>query len=97
MKPRFERSYGSRTRMVNKLAKEYLTDSLFAAGAEDSHRGAVNLWKLKGSVGKLLGNTVTDSPSHYQRLKCWLSFGAKNKLLWRGLLKSPAALLVKNS
>jgi hypothetical protein len=28
----------------------------------------VNLWKLKGSVGKLLGNTETDSRSHYQRL-----------------------------
>ena len=35
----------------------------------------VNLWKLKGSVGKLLGNTETDSRSHYQRLKRWLNSG----------------------
>ena len=37
----------------------------------------LNLWKLKGSVGKLLGNTQTDSRSHYQRLKRWLWFTAR--------------------
>ncbi len=31
----------------------------------------VNLWKLKGSVGKLLGNTETDSRSHYHRFRRW--------------------------
>jgi hypothetical protein len=27
----------------------------------------VSLWKIKGSVGKLLGNTGTESRSHYQK------------------------------
>ena len=31
----------------------------------------VCLWKLKGSVEKFLGNTQTDSRSHYQRIKRW--------------------------
>jgi hypothetical protein len=57
----------------------------------------VNLWKLKGSVGKLLGNTETDPRSHYQRLKRWLSLGANSKLLWTGMLKAAAALLEKKS
>lgn len=57
----------------------------------------VNLWKLKGSVGKLLGNTETDPRSHYQRLKRWLCLGASNKLLWTGMLKAAAALLEKKS
>jgi hypothetical protein len=33
----------------------------------------VILYKLKGSVGKLLGNTAIDSRSHYQRLHRWLN------------------------
>jgi hypothetical protein len=57
----------------------------------------VNLWKLKGSVGKILGNTETDPRSHYQRLKRWLSLGASSKLLWTGMLKAAAALLEKKS
>jgi hypothetical protein len=57
----------------------------------------VNLWKLKGSVGKLLGNTETDPRSHYQRIKRWLSLGASSKLLWTGMLKAAAALLEKKS
>lgn len=57
----------------------------------------MNLWKLKGSVGKLLGNTQTDPRSHYQRLKRWLSLGAKSKLLLTGMLKAAAALLEKKS
>ncbi len=57
----------------------------------------VNLWKLKGSVGKLLGNTETDSRSHYQRLKRWLRLGESTKLLWVGMLKAAAALLEKKS
>ncbi|MES2733075.1 MAG: hypothetical protein V4714_15100 [Bacteroidota bacterium] len=32
----------------------------------------VSLWKLKGAVGRQLGNTAVDSRSHYQRLKRWL-------------------------
>jgi hypothetical protein len=42
----------------------------------------VNLWKLKGSVGKLRGNTDTDSRSHYQRLKRWLNSGVAQKGLF---------------
>jgi hypothetical protein len=57
----------------------------------------VNLWKLKGSVGKLLGNTETDPRSHYQRLKRWLRLGESTKLLWVGMLKAAAALLEKKS
>jgi hypothetical protein len=57
----------------------------------------VNLWKLKGSVGKLLGNTETDPRSHYQRLKRWLRLGARSKLLWIGMLKAAAALLEEKS
>ncbi len=57
----------------------------------------VNLWKLKGSVGKLLGNTETDPRSHYQRLKRWLSLGASSKVLWTGMLQAAAALLEKKS
>jgi hypothetical protein len=57
----------------------------------------VNLWKLKGSVGKILGNTRTDSRSHYQRIKRWLWFGADNKRIWLGMLKASASLLEKKS
>jgi hypothetical protein len=57
----------------------------------------VNLWKLKGSVGKLLGNTDTDSRSHYQRLKRWLKAGAEQKRLWVVLLQASASLLTKKS
>jgi hypothetical protein len=57
----------------------------------------VNLWKLKGSVGKLLGNTESDPRSHYQRLKRWLRVGESTKLLWVGMLKAAAALLEKKS
>ena len=57
----------------------------------------VNLWKLKGSVGKLLGNTETDSRSHYQRLKRWLNSGLAQKGLWAVLLQASASLLTKKS
>jgi hypothetical protein len=57
----------------------------------------VNLWKLKGSVGKILGNTSTDSRSHYQRLKRWLWFGAANKSIWIGMLRASVSLLEKKS
>lgn len=57
----------------------------------------VNLWKLKGSVGKILGNTSTDSRSHYQRLKRWLWFGADNKHIWIDMLKACVSLLEKKS
>jgi hypothetical protein len=41
-------------------------------------RQTVYLSKLKGSVGKFLGNTQTDSRSHYQRIKrCFLKFERK--------------------
>ncbi len=57
----------------------------------------VNVWKLKGSVGKLLGNTETDSRSHYQRLKRWLNSGLVQKGLWVVLLQASASLLSKKS
>ncbi len=57
----------------------------------------VNLWKLKGSVGKLLGNTDTDARSHYQRLKRWLNSGLAQKGLWVVLLQASASLLSKKS
>lgn len=57
----------------------------------------VNLWKLKGSVGKLLGNVETDSRSHYQRLKRWLNSGLTQKGLWVVLLQASASLLTKKS
>ncbi len=57
----------------------------------------VNLWKLKGSVGKVLGNTATDSRSHYQRLKRWLWLGAPSRKIWVGMLQASASLLTQNS
>jgi len=57
----------------------------------------VNLWKLKGSVGKLLGNTQTDSRSHYQPLKRWLKAGLAHKGLWVVLLQASVSLLSKKS
>lgn len=47
-----------------------------------------NLWKLKGSVGKLLGNTATEPNSHYQRLKRWLRAGEKENGIWVELLRA---------
>jgi hypothetical protein len=57
----------------------------------------VNLWKLKGSVGKLLGNTETDPRSHYQRLKRWLWAGESDKSIWINMLKAAVSLLQKKS
>ena len=57
----------------------------------------VNLWKLKGAVGKLLGNKATDSRSHYQRLKRWLWSAEKDKSLWVGMLQATMSLLEKKS
>lgn len=57
----------------------------------------VNLWSLKGGVGKLLGNTATDSRSHYQRLKRWLWSGKEDKSLWVGMLQAAVSLLEKKS
>lgn len=57
----------------------------------------VNLWKLKGSVGKLLGNTETDPQSHYQRLKRWLWSGKADKSIWIGMLHASVSLLEKKS
>ena len=57
----------------------------------------VSLWKLKGSVGKLLGNTQTDSRSHYQRLKRWLKEGKQGKGLWVEMLRAAVSLLSKQS
>jgi hypothetical protein len=57
----------------------------------------VSLWKLKGSVGKLLGNTTTDSRSHYQRLKRWLQEGGQGKGLWVEMLRAAMSLLSEES
>lgn len=53
----------------------------------------VNLWKLKGSVGKILGNTSTAPQSHYKRLKRWLQLGESDKGIWVGMLQAAAGLL----
>lgn len=58
-------------------------------------RQTVCLWKLKGSVGKFLGNTETDSRSHYQRIKRWFKDGVKIKYLWLVLLEFSVGLLKK--
>lgn len=55
----------------------------------------VNLWKLKGRVGKLLGKQETDSRSGYQRLKRWLRAGEDNKGIWVHMLKGSVSLLTK--
>jgi len=52
-----------------------------------------NLWKLKGSVGKLLGNQTSDVRSHYQRLKRWLRSAEDNKGIWVEMLKAAVSLL----
>lgn len=57
----------------------------------------VNLWKLKGAVGKVLGNTETDSRSHYQRLKRWLRLGSDTRQVWVGMLQASASLLTQSS
>lgn len=57
----------------------------------------VNLWKLKGTVGKLLGNTQTDSRSHYQPLQRWLWSAAEDKRFWTGMLQAAASLLEQKS
>jgi Transposase DDE domain len=58
-------------------------------------RQTVCLWKLKGSVGKFLGNAETDSRSHYQRIKRWFKDGVKIKYLWLVLLEFSVGLLKK--
>jgi hypothetical protein len=52
-----------------------------------------NLWKLKGSVGKLLGNTATDPDSHYQRIKRWLWSGEKQNGFFVEMLRASVSLL----
>ena len=56
-----------------------------------------SLWKLKGSVGKLLGNTHTDSRSHYQRLKRWLWQGVGQKRLWVQIVAASHQLLTRKT
>jgi hypothetical protein len=58
-------------------------------------RQTVCLWKLKGSVGKFLGNTQTDSRSHYQRIKRWFWDSLAEKYVWLILLETAAGLLKK--
>ena len=52
-----------------------------------------NLWKLKGSVGKLLGKQTSDVRSHYQRLKRWLRSAEDNKSIWVEMLRAAVSLL----
>jgi Transposase DDE domain len=58
-------------------------------------RQTVCLWKLKGSVGKFLGNTHTDSRSHYQRIKRWFKQSLDYKYVWLVLLQCAIGLLNK--
>lgn len=82
IRPEWQRSLVKNTLLVVALLLEQKT---------------VNLWKLKGSVGKLLGNTHADCRSHYQRLKRWLRAGEGDKGLWVGLLRASAGLLQKKA
>jgi len=52
-----------------------------------------NLWRLKASIGKLLGNQQTDVRSHYQRLKRWLRSAEANKGIWIEMLRAAVSLL----
>jgi len=56
-------------------------------------RQTVCLWKLKGSVGKFLGNTQTGSRSHYQRIKRWFWSSLEQKYVWLILLETSTCLL----
>ena len=60
-------------------------------------RQTVCVWKLKGSVGKFIGNTQTDSRSHYQRIKRWFWTSVAQKYVWLVLLETSAGLLKKMS
>lgn len=57
----------------------------------------VNLWRLKGSVGRLLGNVNTAPDSHYQRLKRWLLEAKKQDRLWVAILRASTELLTGKS
>lgn len=52
-----------------------------------------NLWKLKGSVGKLLANTGSEPNSHYQRIKRWLRLGENNEGIWVELLRASGSVM----
>jgi hypothetical protein len=85
---------------VKKIHPEWqrsLTKNTLLVVALLLERQTVNLWKLKGSVGKLLGNTQTDCRSHYQRLKRWLRAGESDKGLWVNLLRASVSLLQKRA
>ena len=56
-------------------------------------RQTVCLWRLKGSVGKFLGNTGTDTHSHYKRIKRWFTKSLDHKYVWLVLLESAIGLL----
>lgn len=58
-------------------------------------RQTVCLWRLKGSVGKFLGNTSTDSRSHYQRIKRWFGQSLEEKYVWLKILQYSVALVEK--
>lgn len=60
-------------------------------------RQTVCLWKLKGSVGKFLGNTDTDTLSHYKRIKRWFSQSLEYKYVWVVLLNYSISLLSKST
>jgi hypothetical protein len=60
-------------------------------------RQTVCLWKLKGSVGKFLGNTDTDTLSHYKRIKRWFSRSLDYKYVWVVLLNYAISLLSKST
>jgi hypothetical protein len=57
----------------------------------------VNLWKLKGRIGKLLGKQQAHSRSGYQRLKRWLRAGESTKGLWVHMLRAAVSLLTEQS
>jgi hypothetical protein len=51
------------------------------------------LWKMKGSVGKLLGQEHTQSASHYQRLKRFFTHSYHHQ--WVTIMQAAASLLTK--
>ncbi|MBD0254737.1 MAG: transposase [Cytophagales bacterium] len=86
-----------KTKSLHSEWKEGLVKNTLLVVALLLEEKTVNLWKLKGSVGKLLGNTDPDSRSHYQRLKRWLNSGLAQKRLWVVLLQASVGLLTKKS
>ena len=77
--------------------KEHIIKNTLLMVALILEEKAVNLWKLKSGVGKQLGNSTTDSRSHYQRIKRWLWASQSQKSMLVLILKASLSLLTKQA